>query len=283
MPAGVISKWALKQALPTPYQAKSLWRMLNIAVAPGWEKGFTDTSNQGAPRVPGAGQFGTPAAPVAGRGLWEAGVDASLYPKPFENYGRQAENGTILALNGSLRFTNLQTFPPVLSYETTFGLTVAILWRPQVATSADNPIMARRVSPYGAAQAGWSLHTVFGTAYEFRISDGAVQAAATSTSTQNTSRVDLIVATYDRVNLRLFVNGVLEATTATTLTVGNVNRSIRIGGTAGADGTFGMMAMWNRALVASERNQLYSDPFTLWRLEDDVDADFQWSTFFAAF
>jgi hypothetical protein len=281
MPSGVNSKWQLKQALPTANQARGLWRMLNIAAAPGWEKGFTDTQNQACPRVPGAGQFGTPAVPIAGRAFWEVGANAGCYPSPFENYGRQVYKSDIVS--GSYRFTNLQTFPPIISYETVFGFTVAILWRPRAVTAADDPIVVRRVSPFGVANAGWSLHTIAGNVYQFRISDGAVQASVASTTTQNTERVDLLVATYDRSNLRFFVNGVLEATTAATLTVGNVNRSIRIYGASSADGTAGMMAMWNRALARSEVSQLYSDPFFIWRPNEDDEADFTWQTYLAAF
>lgn len=277
-----LAKWRLKQALPTPNIARGLYRQLNIACSPGWEKGFTaSTNDQACPRTPGAGQFGTQAAPIPGRGLWEVSGDASLYQVPFESYGRSIENGSVV--NGSLRFGNMQTFPPILSYESPFGWSLAILWHPQTVQSADQPIVARRASPYGATNAGWSLHCAAGNTYQARVSDGATQASVTSTTTQSTTRVDLIIATYDRINLRMFVNGALEATTAATIAVGNVNRSIRVYGTGGADGTTGMLASWNRALTTSEIGSLYANPFAIWNLDEEIDADFQWSTFFSAF
>lgn len=235
--------------------------------------------------MPGVGQFGTAAAPIPSRGLWEAGFDANVIQTPFEQYGRSVENGSIA--NQSLRFTNQAGFPSIISYETTFGWSMAILWHPQTVQSADQVIVNRRVSPFGAANGGWSLHCQAGNTYQVRISDGVSQASATSITTQNTQRPDLIIATYDQANLRIFVNGSLEATTAATLVISNVNRSIRVWGTGGADGTCGMVAMWTRALARSEVSALYADPFLVWRddyvNEPDVDISPVWNTFFASF
>ena len=80
-----------------------------------------------------------------------------------------------------------------------------------------------------------------------------------------------MIGTYDRANMRIFVNGILEGTLATTDAIVNVAKPIGIGDIEFSPGsnrqTYKVfaLAMWDRVLTRSEVAELSADPFVMWR------------------
>lgn len=275
------ANWRLKEARPFPLRGDSLWKDCFFATACGWEKGF------GLNTTPPLGSIEDVSSQ---RAIWEdtANVTASNYT--FGTPGRGTNNAfNSVALGGS-RLTWQRTNSGERWY-TNYGVSGAILYMPNVDQSSTETLIHFRPSPYNNTNPGWSINIVTGSFYQAEVCDGAVEASAVSTTAESSAarRVDLIVFTYDRSNLRIFLNGKLEATTAATLTVGNpTNQDIKIFGTGASGGTIAngsvwMAAAWRRALSRGDINRLYSDPLAMWRDQPDDDGDFALMTYLAAF
>ncbi len=104
-----------------------------------------------------------------------------------------------------------------------------------------------------------------GNTLNVQIWNTTVASLSSNTSIPNTSDWVLATATYDGSNLRLYINGVLDNTTATGLGVGTpASYNSAIGGMGMAPGTYTIngsldeVRLYNRALSATEIKQLYN-------------------------
>lgn len=251
-----------------------------FACCAGWVKGFIQSTNKGdTDDING----------MQARGLWLNGGGNLQYQRWWGGYG--IDNGDGVTSDSPLDFADTGTRYDIPNDA---GWSAAIHIRPDLPVSDTTiPFFKRRAQPYGATEAGWSFTGGPGNTYQVRICNGVTQATVTSTTTMDPAgiRMDLLVATYDQANLRLFVNGALEATTAATLRVGNVaGEFIKFDGlgTAAAGqptfpGYIDMGMVWKRPLARSEVSQLYSDPFFAWRDLEEPEAIGVWQTYLAAF
>jgi len=108
-------------------------------------------------------------------------------------------------------------------------------------------------------------------------STAAVEVTIPATTAPSIARTDLIVGVYDRVNQDIWLNGKREGRIANALAVFNdstytlnIRRAV-LGATA-PNFRVSMIALWNRPLVASEIARLSSDPYVLWKSNDDIEA-----------
>jgi hypothetical protein len=168
---------------------------------------------------------------------------------------------------------NINWNAPLSRYNLLFGFSAAALIRPDSATApaSDLAIFSKRNSS-ATASSGWQIGIENGTnTFDVEISDGASEAGANSLVAVETTKSRLIVVTYDRSNLRIYVDGILRATTATSVAVGNNSEPIRLFGFAGStnvfDGSASVAALWNRPLSQGEISKLWSDPYIMWKTE----------------
>lgn len=276
---------------PVPNKAHSLWRMCRFASTVGSSRGHRQ---QGTPQgdfddvyygncarstIFTAGGFTPNGANwqnwSMGRGFNNGDGTVSLNPQGWEN----SLPPGILGVGTGERYDL-----PQLGATPICGATWAVIVRPDLQTaSRDVPIFKRRAQPYGAAQAGWHFSGEAGNLYRFEICDGVTEFGRNSTTVQDAlgQRSDLLVARYWAVpgsatnsRLELWVNGVAEAGVAgapsfATVAIGNPNEPIKILGYDATDGTFPgfipFAAFWARPLTGAELNQLFVDPFVMWR------------------
>jgi hypothetical protein len=236
--------------------------------------------------MPTSSKLGDPDDVTGFRGIWSRTVANLQYQRWWSGWG--IDNGDGATSDSPVQYDDIGT-----RYDVQFGWSAACHIRPDLQVSDTTvPFFKRGPQPYGATNAGWTFTGGAGNVYRVRISDGATQLVALGTTVQdpNATRLDMLTATYDRANLRLFVNGVLEATTAGTIAVGNpAGEDIKFNGFGPppTESTFpsfiDMGCMWNRALTISEVRMLYSDPFIMWRLLDDDEGLADYQTFLLAF
>jgi len=108
-------------------------------------------------------------------------------------------------------------------------------------------------------------------------STAAVEVTIPATTAPSIARTDLIIGVYDRVNQDIWINGRREGRIANTLAVFNnstytlnIRRAV-LGATA-PNFRISMIALWNRPLVASEIARLSSDPYMMWKSNEDIEA-----------
>lgn len=168
------------------------------------------------------------------------------------------------------------------------GATWAVIIRPDAfSTNGQIPFFKRRAQPYGTAQPGWCFTGAAGNLWRFQISDGVTQFTRTSTTTQdaNFNRSDLLVIRYAAVpgsatnsRMEFWVNGVAEAgvagspSFATIILPNPAGEDIKILGYGPLNETYPAFipfaAFWGRPLSNGELNQLYTDPFIMWRWQN---------------
>lgn len=268
----------MKPPRPVLNRAHSLCRHMIFASAPGWTNGFTSGTLQAE-----LDDF------TLQRGIWTGAINASIWGSGNESGGRGIDNG-----DGSFNQAP-EWIPPAgdARYDIIRGWSAAVLVRPDVLI-ADNtiPLFKRRDQPYGATEEGWHFSGHTGNVWRIEISDGAAEASAAGTTVQSVGRGDLLVATTDRTNLRLYVNGQLEATTATGLAINATSglpiKFLGLGTSAAGSpswpGNITMGAVWDRTITEGEIQMLYRDPFAPWRLElGDEEAGTDYQTFLACF
>ena len=255
--------WKPKPSRPVLNRANGLCRGLIFASAPGWTYGFTNGTIQTDPD-----EY------LRLRGVWNASpLNASPWTSGNESGGRGIDNG-----DGSFTAAPEWLIPAGdTRYDITRGWSAAVLVRPDIlSTDVNIPLFKRRDQPYGATDPGWHFSAGAGNTWRVEICDGAAEASCVGTTTQNTVRGDMLVATYDRTTLRLYVNGALEASTATGIAVGNSAAAIKILGlgTAGAgqpnySGMVSLGLVWKRQISNAEIGALYARPWDMWTLPEE--------------
>jgi hypothetical protein len=271
MPSGVRNRWQTRPPRPTLAKGRSFANLL-WAAGYGWQRGFTVADSLATTHAliesNAAGSF-------PGRGHWEGGA---LPPSDANYDAEQVGIGEIVKQEAEaasrFQFGNVSQIPSLFgNYFIAHAMTVMALFRPlAVSTLTTNMVLQRRLSPFGAANSGWSISSNAAGGYDASLSDGATEVRASSTTLQSTARTDLVIFRYDRTNLDLFVNGVREARVAGAIAVGNPNRSIRVGGSVA--GSFfnlaiTMGALWARSLSDGEIAQAYADPFMVFRWQPE--------------
>jgi hypothetical protein len=133
-----------------------------------------------------------------------------------------------------------------------YGFTTAALVRPDSVSS--------RSDFFGRWEAGsyQSLLTVgiTGNKYSFYF-DGGSFPNATGTTDATTTRTDLVVGTHDGTAGRIYVNGVLEASTTAAFGTGTANWRIGESGDDAGDVTIFGGWVWSRTLSAGEIGAFY--------------------------
>lgn len=183
-----------------------------------------------------------------------------------------------LSFNGSSQFGYISSPPASLKPA---ALTVAG-WVKANSLSGIQPVVAE--CPTGMAGDGRGYYLQIGTNASFTIgnSPGGGFHSATGASTLTTGKWYHLVGTYDGTALKVYVNGVLDGTTSTSVTIsytdaasgGPSPQTFYIAGLhlnasgqldpANMDllnGDIGYVYIYNRALSAAEVQQLYTAPF----------------------
>jgi hypothetical protein len=225
-----------------------------FASLPGVPRGFTGTTAAQRDNVWG------------GAGSWTTGspsIGTATYVVQDAGQGATVED---LSAGGAKRVS----YAAIANrYDITRGVSAAVLMRPRATYSAGQPFLSKATA-FGAGTEDWIIGAEAGALYYWQIADsGGAETFVDSTTAQSTGRTDLVVGTYDGANIRIYVNGKLEGTAATTLTVAN-NAAIPIAFGPFTTGSeilidFFMGAVWRRPLSAQEIGRLYADPYALWR------------------
>ena len=118
------------------------------------------------------------------------------------------------------------------------------------------------------------LFVLDGGTLRFSLSDSTPsQSAANDTSLLSTGRWYFGVGTYDGANVKVYRDGVLRGTTASTKTIGYSSMDVRFAGyptddTGAVDfpllGQIADVRIWNRALTAREVATMWADPWGLY-------------------
>jgi len=220
-----------------------------------------------------------------GHRLGEGLVSAWLFdegggPKIYDSANRN--NGTLTnftATSGwsSGPFGDCLTFDGVDDYidvpnHSTLGITAQITmsaWVRRLGASAGQ--YKTIISRWGNSNSYVFLYDDTGNQLQVRLSGLSTVTVSRSVSIED-SLWHHATVTYDGANITLYLDGLqLGAQTASTGSIINNNLSLRIGrdntgfGTAYWNGQLDAIAIYNRALSASEVRQLYSDPFAAFR------------------
>ena len=121
----------------------------------------------------------------------------------------------------------------------------------------DAATQGRVLSKWGSTQPNRSYQIFMNNAVvRFLIGDGSIQASLNSSTSLTEGNWHHIVSTYDGANIKIYINGSADATTAETFTIYNSNQPVLIGGyTGGANLSVNPIAqprIYNRALTAEE-------------------------------
>ena len=250
-----------------------------LATVPGWERGFGVGGNTGAWEDVHHRQ-----------GTFGAAPSATQY-EHIETYGASMEDGSPT----SPTFCQYQGgAAPTLSYQFIAGLSVFMCVRPEAAGLDATAVFKDRGTPLGVANNGWDITLNTANNWRVQICDGTTQIQCVGTSTPSfnvAARINSVVGfTWDLANIRLYVDGKLETTTACALNPALVfttqsPRWFGSGVTAAdvADITVGMGGIWGRVLSPSEIGLLYVDPFRVWRPFVTDKGLSAYQTFFLAF
>lgn len=149
-------------------------------------------------------------------------------------------------------------------------LTISAWINSGVQTKSKPTICAYRASD-AATSPGWLLgFNTTGANLLFGVSDGTtnnnLQTAAPSTGVWHH-----VVGVKTATDIWLYVDGVLVATQASTVAIGTVSTTFRIGTRSDANtatywnGSLADLRIWNRALTASQVNYLYREPWAMYR------------------
>lgn len=152
------------------------------------------------------------------------------------------------------------------------GFTLMALFQPTSATGTDDGFFGRKATNVSGAGGFWLGTGLFGTRFMLEIANGgASEAHLQSTTSWVVGQTYLVVGSWDSVNMRIYVNGVLENTLVPGFTPINAPSTEGFkyfngdGTTRNNDGFIPVAAYWKRALTPGEVNRLNSDPYIVWR------------------
>lgn len=170
-----------------------------------------------------------------------------------------------LVTNGWLQYPT-----PAPRYDCTADFTIFLVACPTSLNATSSLRLLRKRSNSGSY--GYLITHATSGAWTAQFSNNAPTiVTATSTTIGSTSRTDTICAVYKSASsLKLYVNGVLEATTSTSVVcAGSVDPLLIFGTrttpTTAWDGQIFTVSMWNRALPQQAASRLHADPYLLWR------------------
>jgi hypothetical protein len=248
-----VGRFLIKPELAAPNRANSLWRRCLHAYLAGWDRGFVSGGLQTAAREDGfrtAGTWqGTPlatdyAAIDAGRILRIVGTAGTRLNWP--------DTGNRFDISNSRMSIAIVVRPGEVP-----GVGVSSFIYSKAASFVDN---------------GWIFFTALqggNHKWYWHAAGAGGGPAAISTTIPSVGRTDVIVGTYDQVNLKIYVNGALEAVTANVAAVVNNNADVSISQTGDITTHIrcdvGMCAMWDRVLSDAEIARINSDPYSMWR------------------
>ena len=128
---------------------------------------------------------------------------------------------------------------------------------------------------HGGTNYNWGLYQNSADALEFYVRIGSVQAATISSANWNFDEWIFLVGTYDGSNLKIYLNGVLEDTTAASGTVSTNGGSFSVGQGDNWDGVvladYDEVAFWTRALDLPTIKALYD---AAWLVDTSSPVDF---------
>lgn len=246
-----------------------------------WPLGMLAPKADGVGSFLDTGPFAHPgiATTAAANGQWsmEAAARGTAFIKPPEPIYDETL-GSVAYFNG----TN-STLKTVTASLDVSHFTIAAWVRPHFTNGTGNQATAEIVS-HPTADSGasdpWNVYdlaTDTSSPAKFRvyISTGLAGSGASvsSVTTITLGAVYHVVATYDQQNLRIYINGIQENSSAQTLAVGAAATFTYIGAfnnqtvftTNFWKGNIGDVRIYNRALSAAEVYQLYA-PQTRWAL-----------------
>jgi len=127
----------------------------------------------------------------------------------------------------------------------------------------DAATQGRMLSKWGSTQPNRSFQMFMNNAVvRFLIGNGSSQASLNSSTSLTQGNWHHIVSTYDGANIKIYINGSADATTAETFTIYNSNEPVLIGGyIGGANLSVNPIAqprIYNRALTAEEVQRNYN-------------------------
>jgi hypothetical protein len=239
-----------KMPLPAPNRADSLWRGCIFAYCAGWEKGF---------KAGGSLQTACLENQLKGQGTWIGSLDENNYQEM--EMGRVLDEGLS---DDRMNFTDNNN-----KYDST-QVSAFVLTRPETIQNSEQTPFNKQDGP--VPNSGWGITVSFGgdpqpNGWHFQLNDGAVREFSVA-NLQSTSRVDALVLTYDRVNLKGFVNGAIVGSVGATGPITLNNSSIALYGDGvqpNYQGHIGAAVAWNRPLSNAEVERLYADPYIMWR------------------
>ena len=245
----------VKGPRPTPAFAHPLWRGCLFCVAPGWHKGVAGISGLGGPgfieedtitRVPGI-------------------VDGSIGA-----VYSQIDAGSTVSAGSSLdriRFNDPNSYWNLGSLG---SYSLACLYRYRSTANPGTRIFGKRAG--GFTDAGWDLAASGAGLIQAEWSDGTGDQTLLGTTTISTTQTLLVVVTHTGTGGvgRMYVNGILEASLASTMTPGNNTEPITFFGllsqTPNVDAEIAFAAHWNRAIDDSAL-ALYTNPYCMFGRE----------------
>jgi len=247
----------LKPARPFPFRAHPLWRGCVWATPVGYGRGFRASN----------GNLATVEDRFKGRG------DIQASPDPG-NFAVQ-DMGRVLANEGASKDKIVWTNTASRYDPGGDTMSAAVLFRTAEVNSGQGKAILSMAGVDDMFTTSYTFQILindFGgnnDFYEFRLRI-AGNKVITSAVTATTTQTDMLVATYDGSNMRLYVNGVQVASMAQTGTPTQSGFQVRIFGQTSNDsvrlsGYVGMAAIWNRVLSIRERRLLLQDPYLMWK------------------
>ena len=257
-----------KPGNPYPLRGHPLWSGCLFAHAVGWGMGFDANG-------PGAGEPLVTPEDVHGT---IGSIETSGAPGNYGvgDFGFGLQNGGPSQDEEVMYFDQGNRFFPATGF-----VSIAMLVRPLVIPAGGTAagVLDKATSPGSTTSTEYTLG-VNGTASTWRFyatPNAGASNQINSVTTLSLDRTDLVVGTYGAALMKIFVNGILEASiTPANFGIKDNNQDlgwyqmIGGGGSVKANMLAGMGAVWDREITEQEVSSLYNDPFAMWAPHNDM-------------